>query len=564
MLRLDMARLCRWLLPLVGVLPALALAAPPFLVAQVASPPGIEGVGCPALPDADDRERVELPAPAGGWRGDPVAVVATNVLHGTVRIRYQGRELCGWQWDARTLDSRFRAGVGTVLVPEAGTFAPIQVLLPATLTPLFPPLVQYGAPDALQRQDTGRFVLRVACFAVIMAMALASLLSFLGLREPVFAVFAVSVAVMGLWLAMLSGLWGYPEPWLQLHGLELPMLFALPLAIMGGTARLLIKQGGIDRALPRVDRAAARFMQVMLLAGAVAVFLPRPLWPALSVVTEVTFALICLGVAMLFVRAMADRRAQPAYALATVAPFLALGASQLLAPDWTMSWKIELLMLASAWFVMVSSLLLTTRLLRLRRQRDELRVQAETDPLTGLANRRAIMRELNALVRQAQVAGTPLAVAFIDVDHFKAINDRLGHADGDRVLVAVAGVIRDTVRRSDRVARMGGEEFLVVLPGAEASQGRQLLERICARIRGVCHRLQLDGPTVTASAGLTWLGADPDGIADLLGRADAAMYVAKRAGRNRVELAPPPGRSAQSGRVPEPSGAEGAEVRHGG
>jgi diguanylate cyclase (GGDEF)-like protein len=304
-------------------------------------------------------------------------------------------------------------------------------------------------------------------------------------------------------------------------------------------------------------------MQLTLVAGVVALFLPRPLWPALSVATELTFALICLGVSTLFVLAMADGRARPAYALVTVAPFLALGAVQLLAPAWTMSWKIELLMLASAWFVMVSSLLLTTRLLRLRRQRDELRVQAETDPLTGLANRRAIMRELNALVRQAQVGGTPLAVAFIHVDHFKAINDRLGHADGDRVLVAVAAVIRDTVRRSDRVARMGGEEFLVVLPGADASQGRQLLERICTRIRGVCQRLQLQGPAVTASAGLTWLGADPDGIADLLGRADAAMYVAKRGGRNRVELAPPPGRSAESGRLPEPAGSDATEGRGG-
>jgi diguanylate cyclase (GGDEF)-like protein len=563
MIRPNMARLCRWLLPLAGLLPALALAAPPFLVAQVVSPPGIEAGSCPEPSAADDRERVELPAPAGGWRGEPVAVVATNVLHGAVRIRYDGRELCGWQWDARTLDSRFRAGVGTVLVPAAGTDAPIQVLLPATLTPWFPPLVQYGAPDALQRQDTGRFVLRVACFAVIMAMSLASLLSFVGLREPVFAVFSLSVAVMGLWLAMLSGLWGYPEPWLQLRGLELPMLFALPLAIMGGTARLLIKQGGIDRALPRLDRAAAGFMRLMLVAGLAALFLPRPLWPALSIATEVTFALICVGVSALFVQAMANGNARAAYALVTVAPFLALGAVQLLAPAWAMSWKIELLMLASAWFVMVSSLLLATRLLRLRRQRDELRVQAETDPLTGLANRRAIMRELNALVRQAQVAGTPLAVAFIDVDHFKAINDQLGHGNGDRVLVAVAGVIRDTVRRSDRVARMGGEEFLVVLPGADASQGRQLLERISARIRGVCQRLQLEGPTVTASAGLTWLGADPDGIADLLGRADAAMYVAKRAGRNRIEIAPPPGRSAESGRLPEPAAGEPVGVRHG-
>lgn len=563
MIRLDMERLCGGLLALAAMLPALAAAAPPFLVAQVTSPPGIEAGACPEPAAAEDTVLVELPAPAGGWRGDPVAVVATNVLHGAVRIHHGGRQLCGWQWDARTLDSRFRAGVGTVVVPSAGSDEPVQVLLPATLTPWFPPLVQHGAPDALQRQDTGRFVLRVACFAVIMAMALASLLSFLGLREPVFAVFALSVAVMGLWLAMLSGLWGYPEPWLQLRGLELPLLFALPLAIMGGTARLLIKQGGIDHALPRLDRAAASFMRVMLAAGVLALFLPRALWPALSVVTELLFGLICVGVATLFVLAMANGRVRPAYALVTVAPYLALGAVQLLAPTWTMSWKIELLMLASAWFVMVSSLLLTTRLLRLRRQRDELRIQAETDPLTGLANRRAIMRELNALVRQAQVAGTPLAVAFIDVDHFKSINDRLGHADGDRVLVAVAGVIRDTIRRSDRVARMGGEEFLVVLPGADAGHGRQLLERICSRIRGVCLRLQLDAPPVTASAGLTWLGADPDGIVDLLDRADAAMYVAKRAGRNRIEAAPPPGRSAQSGRLPEAGAIEGAEAGHG-
>lgn len=530
MIRLDMARLCAWLLVPGWLFQVPVAAAPSYLVAQVASPAGAAAVACPAPAAGAGQQRVELPAPAGGWTGDPVAVVASNVLHGPVSIRHGGREHCGSQWDARTLDSRFRAGVGTVVVPEAGSTGPIEVLLPPTLTPWFPPLVQHGAPDALQRQDTGRFVLRVACFAVIMAMAMASLLSFLGLREPVFAVFALSVAVMGLWLAMLSGLWGYPEPWLQLHGLELPMLFALPLAIMGGTARLLIKQGGIDRMMPRLDRAASLFMRVMLIAGATALLLPRSLWPALSVVTELAFALICSGACLLFVLAIARGSMRAAYALATVAPFVVVGVVQLLAPDWIMSWKIELLMLASAWFVMVSSLLLTTRLLRLRRQRDELRVQAETDPLTGLANRRAIMPELNALVRQAQVAGTPLALAFIDVDHFKSINDRYGHAEGDRVLVSIAARLLGEVGPTDTVFRIGGEEFAVLCSHPHAL-GRLLGETI-RQVIGLGDGG--DAPRCTVSVGVATTGPSVRSLEQLFALADKRLYLAKDGGRNRV------------------------------
>lgn len=522
---------------------ALALLAPVAGAVAVLVPPAVPtspsaAAACAPASAATATLQAVLAPPEGGWNGRPVAVVVANVLVGEVRIAHGGAMVCGSQWDSRTLDSRFRAGVGTVLTPAAGDLQPIQVSFPATVTPWLPPVVRHGEPTTVQRGDTARFVLRVATTAVIAAMAISALLSFVGLREPVFLAYGLNVLVLALWLSMLSGFWGYPRPWLPLGPLSASLPVALPLALFAGTSRLVLRQGGVHRLLPALDGWLRRLVWPLLLAAALVLLLPPSLLPVASVVVELVFMLLCLLLAASLAGAIASGRPRAAYALLTILPFLAIGLAQTLAPDPVRAWKVELLMLACAWFVLSSSLVLTIRLLTLRRQRDQLQVLARTDELTGLHNRRAILAELDAEVGRARLEAGALAVGFLDIDHFKAVNARLGHAGGDRVLAAVARVVRQSLRRSDRIGRLGGEEFLVILPGADPAASIDLLARICRRIRQ--QAASGEGFRVTASAGVSWLGGAGDRAADLLARADQAMFDAKRAGRDRVASRPPP------------------------
>jgi diguanylate cyclase (GGDEF)-like protein len=159
----------------------------------------------------------------------------------------------------------------------------------------------------------------------------------------------------------------------------------------------------------------------------------------------------------------------------------------------------------------------------------QLRTAALTDELTGLPNRRAWEVEISREVTRARRERSRVCVALLDLDHFKAYNDRHGHRAGDRLLQAAAGAWRDQVRGADVLARYGGEEFAVLLPGCGAEDALELVERL---------RDATPAPT-TVSAGIAaWDGLEP--FADLLDRADAALYQAKAGGRDRAILAPTP------------------------
>ena len=160
-----------------------------------------------------------------------------------------------------------------------------------------------------------------------------------------------------------------------------------------------------------------------------------------------------------------------------------------------------------------------------------------TDGLTGLANRRHFDERLRLEWRRAARTGAPLALLFIDADHFKALNDEFGHAKGDEVLKSVAGCIAISIRRpGDLAARFGGEEFAVILPDTGSDAALGLAQTIRARIED----LRFAGVTrpVTVSIGIKAMRPAPDiAVATLLEAADKALYQAKAAGRNRVILA---------------------------
>ena len=157
--------------------------------------------------------------------------------------------------------------------------------------------------------------------------------------------------------------------------------------------------------------------------------------------------------------------------------------------------------------------------------------EALTDSLTEVANKRAFKRAVAALTADAVRDGTKLAVILFDIDHFKAVNDRHGHAIGDRVLTQVAALASQIVRSSDLVARYGGEEFVVLLPGASSAEAKRIAEKLRALIESAPLQPTLK---VTASFGTAVLPDDATGPAGLLRAADQALYAAKRRGRNRV------------------------------
>ena len=176
----------------------------------------------------------------------------------------------------------------------------------------------------------------------------------------------------------------------------------------------------------------------------------------------------------------------------------------------------------------------------IERLRAGLAEEAVRDPLTGLHNRRHLDRALGAGLAARPRTGE-LALLVVDVDHFKRVNDRFGHGAGDTVLTAVAGTLAGAVREGDTAARLGGEEFVLVLPGAGREQALARAERIRRTVAAARH--DLDGETVgvTVSVGVAVCPADGATAAALLEAADRALYTAKATGRDRVVAADPAG-----------------------
>jgi diguanylate cyclase (GGDEF)-like protein/PAS domain S-box-containing protein len=166
---------------------------------------------------------------------------------------------------------------------------------------------------------------------------------------------------------------------------------------------------------------------------------------------------------------------------------------------------------------------------------DQLRRLALTDPLTGAANRRAGHDALLAALAEP----LPVSVLMLDIDHFKGLNDRFGHDAGDAVLRAVVTAGRQAVEEAGTLARWGGEEFMVVLPGADAERALDVAQRVLQAVRSLHVDVGANVLSATVSIGVATTG---ERIADrLLCQADAALYRAKRTGRDKIEISAQPG-----------------------
>lgn len=197
---------------------------------------------------------------------------------------------------------------------------------------------------------------------------------------------------------------------------------------------------------------------------------------------------------------------------------------------------------ATAAFNMVvffHALVLTVLFVAITKERLELeqRNNAQTDPLTGALNRRALMARGGRILARHHHENAPLCLLFLDLDHFKALNDRFGHSGGDDVLITFVAVVQNCIRPTDFLFRLGGEEFCCLLPHTHADQAQAVAERIRQQVENTTANVAGAAVRATVSLGIASTETFGYDLDTLMRRADMAVYAAKRQGRNRVVIA---------------------------
>jgi len=463
--------------------------------------------------------------PDGAWDGAPVAVVAMGALRGA-RFRHGQRTVCSDLRMPASVDTRFRASVGTVFVPAPGDTGPIIVELSQLPSHVWRTGIVAGDPAAVQRTDWRRTMVRLMAVPILLLGVLVCAHGWLVTRNRGFLYNAAFLLVLLADLDLTHGLAGGVLQRL-VPAARIELVVWVTAALLCLTAVRALAQYA---ALTRQRAADATLMAAVVLL--VLLVLPRgPTLPP-GLATALAFLLVAAQLLALVVGAARGQRGAR-WALAGWGPMLLVLLLEL-AVGSIGNWLVEALLASAAVQVFVLGTALLSPLRRLRSHRDALAARITEDPLTGIGNRRAVASVAPRWLATAQSRGTPLSAVFVDVDHFKRINDLEGHATGDAVLCAVAAALRGGVRRSDLVARIGGEEFVVLLPGARMAEAAQQAERL----RLALHRVRVDGlraRPVTASFGVATVRPG-DSVESLFRRADAAMYAAKRAGRDCVVL----------------------------
>jgi diguanylate cyclase (GGDEF)-like protein len=201
--------------------------------------------------------------------------------------------------------------------------------------------------------------------------------------------------------------------------------------------------------------------------------------------------------------------------------------------EWLQS---AILLVVLATLVLEALVIFRPMITSIMRQLAEILQLATTDSLTEVANRRCFLERSELERRRAIQYGGPLSLLLLDVDHFKRVNDTYGHAAGDAVLKTLCEAVRHSVRGSDLVGRLGGEEFAVLLPRTDVKTAAELAERIRLGVAASLVRVGAESLAVTVSVGVATMGGPDEAIEAVLRRADALMYQAKAGGRNRVAV----------------------------
>ena len=437
-------------------------------------------------------------------------------------------------------DLRFSRRALAIALPrglQAGQAVWLRVDAPAG----YPMPLSLATRDQVHRDDLRHVAWRTAILATMLVLALLSLGFWYGTGDRSYGYLAGMLLFGAAYLAAVGGeAWQLPfiGPWLA-ESVRGPRL----LGAMGLICTNLFQQRYLD--LPRKSPRFSRVLRALTwLVAAVAVamlFTTAPL-------TALLANMLLLGSAMVVLLAGfrlawgGDRQALLlSLSWLPLAAFAALRAVELSNPGMGAgpAWLGQGLALSFALAGLVLTFGLTDKLIELRRDRDLASARADVDALTALASRPAIERGLRKAVAQAHARGEPLSVAFIDVDHFKSINDAHGHRVGDQCLHYISRRVRNRIRAHDLLGRYGGDELLLVMPRAGIDDAIATAMRIRAAVN--CRPVTIDalGLDCSLSIGVATLRPDEDAEALLL-RADSALYASKRDGRDRVSADPAP------------------------
>jgi diguanylate cyclase (GGDEF)-like protein len=397
--------------------------------------------------------------------------------------------------------------------------------------------------ETLARGRVHMLMITLACGALA-ALALATAAMWLVLADRLFFLYAAMTALQALYLAYFSGQ-GFRWPWLEAASALAPYAWNVPVALSGAMASLFTREiADLGRTSPRVYRTFGWLAAAFCVLAVANVGRLVGLGPVVAGIGNLMF--LGAGVFVLAVAFLAWRRGNRAagwFLLAWVLleTFAIVTSGRLLitqaaSDDALFYYGLPGSMVASA---VLTSLGVADRLRQQRYALSEAERRARTDPLTGVLNRRSLLEQLEALCRNARANGLPVAVLFLDLDFFKSINDSHGHAAGDACLAAVIRPIQAELRQSDIVGRYGGEEFIVVLSGADASAAEPIAERIRLRVSEV--GIEGHGAPIRLTCSIGVASSDQLGVwgEALVASADAAVYAAKRLGRNRVQVAIP-------------------------
>jgi diguanylate cyclase (GGDEF)-like protein len=381
-------------------------------------------------------------------------------------------------------------------------------------------------------------------FGALMAVSIAALLIWFVLKDPLFILYASMFSLQALYVAYLSGQ-GFDWPMLSYAVPIDSFAWNVPVGLSGAVACLFTREiADLKFFSPRVYRVFGWFAIVFLIITAANVAEFAGFGAVVNAMGNVMF--VIAAVFTVVVCGLAWRRGNRAagwFLIAwcllegfTIAAALRFLATSKVDSDALYYYGLPLSMVAASILVALG---VADRLRAQRAALSDAERRAQTDPLTGVLNRRSLIERLEAACVRAKARGLPIALLFIDLDHFKQINDTFGHQAGDACLRAIIEPIHAELRQSDVIGRYGGEEFVVILSSADAAAATPIAQRILERVAGVRVAGFGDPISVTCSIGVAT--SDTLGIwgEPLLAQADAAVFVAKRSGRNQIHLAPP-------------------------
>lgn len=481
---------------------------------------------------------------AQGWQSSHFAILLSSPPSVTVSA-FHGNELTTTDglYALGRSPSVLHSGLGFGFHVSVGSHDPIYLYMPPTAVNLVAMEVYAGDFDEINRLDIRRFAFQVACEVVLFLTSLTALMSSILIKDRAYAYYTGFVSFYAAWHAVLNGLANFPDRWFPQSWDPIWVAYTFQCIFVAFVPVLTIEFCEIKKYTPGV----VSFARLGVWAPPLMWFFnvcnhklvhwhPVKLLRYASISASVFFAVVFLS--LLVAVWLSWRRGSnyaglfalgwlPWFAGAIYGTFYPVFGRGL--GPWTLNCDLATL----TWAALTLSYGLAFRTRRLYREHDRLLWLSEIDPLTGLLNRRSFDARLEVLLSEATRTRRSLCLLFLDLDHFKKVNDSYGHACGDEALRHCAQVLQKGLRRTDLLARYGGEEFVLALPGTEGNDARAVAEALRNSIATKPCRVMEQKVNLTISIGFaTWQPGEA--ATDLRERADRAMYRAKSEGRNRV------------------------------